>query len=167
MELIVPHLTYSALFVLAIVSAILVVSLSNTVYCALSLVVTMLCLAGIFLLIQAPFVALIQVLVYAGAIMVLFLYVIMLLNPRKMEPVAEIVITRRGIAFLLAAVFFLLTAASVLPVPRAIARGFRFQAVGIKTLATDLLTEYLLPFELTSVLLLVAIVGAVLIAKRN
>lgn len=167
MELAVHHLIYATLCVLAITSAILVVTLSNTVYCALSLVVTMLCLAGIFLLIQAPFVALIQVLVYTGAIMVLFLYVIMLLNPRKMEPVAEIVIARRGVAFLLAAAFFLLAAASVFPVPRAIARGFRFEVVGIKTLAADLLTEYLLPFELTSVLLLVAIVGAVLIARRN
>jgi len=157
-------------FLLAItcVGAVLGMIISrNQAHNALFLVLAFACLGGLFGLLDAPFIAAVQIIIYAGAIMVLFLYVIMLLNPRKMEPVAEIVITRRGIAFLLAAVFFLLTAASVLPVPRAIARGFRFEAVGIKTLATDLLTEYLLPFELTSVLLLVAIVGAVLIAKRN
>lgn len=167
MESLISHVLYAALFAVAVTSAVLVISLRNTIYCALSLVVTMLCLAGIFLLIQAPFVALIQVLVYAGAIMVLFLYVIMLLNPRRMEPITEIVIARRGLAFLLVSVFFLLITAWIFRISPEIAMDFQFETVGIRTLATHLLTDYLLPFELTSVLLLVAIVGAILIAKRN
>lgn len=158
---------YSVFFVTAVFSAILVATLRSAVYCALSLVVTMLSLAGIFLLIKAPFVALIQVLVYAGAIMVLFLYVIMLLNPRVREPVVELVVARRGVGFLLVLMFFLLTAAWLSRVFLQVEEVVSPRAAGVGALAERMLTYYLLPFELLSVLLLVAIVGAVAIAKRG
>jgi len=161
------ELIYSILAVVAVISAAFVAFSRKAVYGALSLVVTMLCLAGIFLVIQSPFVAMIQILVYAGAIMVLFLYVIMLLNPRQTDPPAEAVIARRGTAILLVVFFLALTIGFIWRVYSALPRGFQFKAVAVKAIAKALLTDYLLPFELTSVLLLVAIVGAVLIAKRN
>jgi len=160
-------LIYSILAVVAVISATFVAFSRKAVYCALWLVVTMLCLAGIFLVIQSPFVAMIQILVYAGAIMVLFLYVIMLLNPRQTEPLAEIVIARRGTAILLVLFFLALTVGFMWRAYSVLPKGFQFKAIAVKDIAKALLTDYLLPFELTSVLLLVAIVGAVLIAKRN
>jgi NADH:ubiquinone oxidoreductase subunit 6 (subunit J) len=127
----------------------------------------MLCLAGIYLVIQAPFVALIQVLVYAGAIMVLFLYVIMLLNPRQAEPIVASVIVRRFWARLLFLLLFFLISAWLWLIYSPAKAQTQWESVPVKTIATRLLTDFLLPFELTSVLLLVAIVGAVLIARRN
>lgn len=158
---------YVTLATLAIVSAFIVVFSPRAAYSALALVVTMLCLAGIFLVIQAPFVALIQILVYAGAIMVLFLYVIMLLNPRHSEPLPEFALARRGSAIFLVAVFFLMGAIWMWKTKPALSPTVVFTAPEIKTIALRLMTDYMLPFELTSILLLVAIVGAVLIAKRD
>jgi len=162
------NIIYFALVLGAIISAGGVVFLSNTVYCALSLVVTMLCLAGIYLVIHAPFVALIQVLVYAGAVMVLFLYVIMLLNPRRAEPIVGTVIERRiWVVILFVAIFLPLTVVWLWRLYPMLEKPAYWDVVPVVSVATRLLTDLLLPFELTSVLLLVAIVGAVLIAKRD
>jgi len=158
---------YSFLFALAVMSAGFVAFSRKAIYCALALVVTMLSLAGIFLLIQAPFVALIQVLVYAGAVMVLFLYVIMLINPRVIEQVTVVAITRRGWAAFAGAAFLLLVFGWGLSLWTTMAAAPPPRAVDVKEIATLLLTDYLLLFEVTSVLLLVAIIGAVLIARRH
>jgi len=172
---------YYTLFGVTVLAAFLVVTMPNTLYCAISLIVAMLSLAGIFLLIEAPFVALIQVLVYAGAIMVLFLYIIMLLNLRSGRPLARlfserpdslhIILSRPAVrAFIaapLAMIFFLLSAAWVIPLFKEAGTDFKFQSFSVKALTVRMMTDYLLPFELTSVLLLIAIIGAVLIAKRN
>jgi len=166
------QMIYVILAAIAILSALFVAFSRNPVYCVISLVVTMLSLAGIFLIIQAPFVALIQVLVYAGAIMVLFLYVVMLINPRPTDVPVELYPVQRGgglIGVIALAVFFLLICGSwVWYVYRTIPpMGFEFASFSVSVITTRLMNDYLLPFELTSVLLLVAIVGAVLIAKRN
>jgi len=159
-------LIYFALATVAILSACCVVLSRNTIYCALSLVVTMLALAGIFLLIQSPFVAVIQVLVYAGAVMVLFLYVIMLINPRQPEPIIGNPLVRRWAQILFFTFLLLVCGWLGLLYSAEEVRG-PWELVSVKTIATRLLTDFLLPFELTSVLLLVAILGAVLIARRD
>ena len=161
------YILYAILFTTALLSAFLVVITRNTVYCALALIVTMISLAGIFLLMHAPFVALIQVFVYAGAIMVLFLYVIMLINPRQEYPTEMLVRWRRVIVSLLGAIFILLTSAWLGNTFSRIEIDYTLQAADIKDMVGKMLLYYLLPFELTSVLLLIAIIGAVIIARRD
>jgi len=159
-------LIYFTLATIALLSACYVVLSRHTLYGALSLVVTMLCLAGIYLLMQAPFVALVQVLVYAGAVMVLFLYVIMLLNPRETEPIIENPTARRW-ARVLFSLFLFLTLLWLGLLYSSAEISVVWETVPVKAIAARLLTDFLLPFELTSVLLLVAIIGAVLIARRD
>lgn len=158
---------YSLLFTLSLVGGVIVVFARSAVHSALALIGVMISLAGIFLLIQAPFVALIQVFVYAGAIMVLFLYVVMLLNPRSSTPVPVAVQGRRGIALMLGTMFMLLVTAWSLWANKIADIQFQLSAIGMKQIVAEMLQKYLLPFELTSILLLIAIVGAVTIARRE
>jgi NADH-quinone oxidoreductase subunit J len=170
----IAHLTYGILFVLTLLSALGVVLWRSAVHAAISLVVTMLSLAGLFLLMQAELVAAIQVVVYAGAIVVLFLFVIMMLNLREPEsPVKRLRWVRfaglaLAAALLAQTVVFTVGAlgAETAPEPVAVAanqeREAAFDAIGVK-----MLTQYALPFELTSILLLVAILGAVVVARRS
>ena len=138
----------------------------NPVTSAMFLVLTMVALAGLFVLLQAFFLAAVQVLVYAGAVMVLFLFVIMLLDLKAEERqrirLAALVaglVSAGGLGF----VFFRsLLQATPLPVERSpTLQG------GPVELGNLLFTKYLLPFEIVSVLLLVAMVGAVLLSKKD
>ena len=153
---------------LALVSALaMVLNVRNTVAAAMSLVVTMTALAGVYLLLEAYLVAVIQIMVYAGAIVVLFLFVVMLLNLRSDAfPAARSVLWKlvgvaASLAVLVAFVRFLPgrvpAAAAELPA------GFG----GYRDVGRELFTSYVLPFEITSYLLLAAIVGAVVLAKRR
>jgi len=161
----------SALFFIfagiAIVSALLMILHPRPVYCALFLLLTMFALAGLYVLLSAPFIAAIHVIVYAGAVMVLFLFVLMLLESAGSAG-REI---RKGWQQLLA-----LTAGGVLFVELAffVHRGLNTgatvdaQSIGdTVTIGTALFTRYLFPFEAASVLLLSAIIGAVLLAKSK
>jgi len=162
-------LSYFFLAFVALLGSVAVVLTRDTVHSALSLIGVMLALAGLFLLMRQEFIAMIQVIVYAGAIMVLFVFVIMLLNLREKETPAW---TLRRVRFwggTLALAFFLITgigayqfADLTLPVGAAGA-GKRFTVMEI---AQVMVTDYLLPFELTAVLLLVAMVGALIMARR-
>ncbi|MFI5401043.1 MAG: NADH-quinone oxidoreductase subunit J [SAR324 cluster bacterium] len=161
------------LAVVTVLGALSLVLVPNPVYCALSLVGSFFAMAGIFILLNQEFVAAIEVLIYAGAIMVLFLFVIMLLNLRNEAPfvvrwsfrhVLGVVIVL-GILSQLVAVFSA-PAAKLGPLgdypPERLAKEGAVQVVG------DLLfTRYVLPFEVISVLLMVAVMGAVLLAKRR
>ena len=159
---------------LAVAGSVIVVTNRNPVISALSLVATLFSSAALFLLLWAQFVAVVQVLVYAGAIIVLFLFTLMLLNlhedrlrfdaahpgMRLAGAVAVVLVT--GLASFL---FFRMSVAGP-PLPDSAAAG----AAGFGTVegvAELLFTEFLLPFELTSVLLLSAILGVVVIAKRR
>jgi NADH-quinone oxidoreductase subunit J len=150
----------------AVVMAVLVVSAANPVYSATALIGCLLCVAGIFALNSAHLLALLQVLVYAGAIMVLILFVIMLLNlsPRELGK-GQVSLRRVGGAYLIGAVSTLMIVrfARHLPVPASeLEPGFgTIEAVG-----KLLYTKYLLPFEMVSLLLLAAIVGAVVLTRR-
>ena len=143
---------------------IMVVLHRNPMSSAIYLVVTMLCLAGLYALLAGPFVAVIQVLVYAGAVMVLMLFVIMMLNLR------DETLQREGStpAWLVAGVIGLALVLFVVPpFPRTPVGPPPATFGTIEDVGRKLFTVYMLPFELTSVLLLIAIIGAVILAKRR
>jgi NADH-quinone oxidoreductase subunit J len=156
---------------LLVASALGVVLLRSPIRSALSLVVTLFLLAVMFLLLNAQLVAVLQVIVYAGAIMVLFLFVIMLLNLQE-QPQAMVRLGMRCAAGLIGSLFLLGFVRLLVGRPAAVSGGGMSGAVpdafGSTTeLAERLFTHHLLAFEITSVLLLVAMVGAVVLAKRT
>ena len=174
-----PNLFYQVHFYLfgliAIASAITFVTRKSPVAAALWLVNTMFCLAALYVMLEAHFIGVIQVLVYAGAIMVDFLFVVMLLNlghPSEMADIrgkwGRLAAGLLGLA-LLAQVMAL--AGKRLPEPFTPGGGYDPVAVRelgvVGSVAQPLFNEYLLGFELTSILLLVAIVGAVVIGRRR
>jgi NADH-quinone oxidoreductase subunit J len=159
--------------IVAVVSALLFVTRKSPVAAAMWLVTTMFALAALYIMLDAQFIGAIQVLVYAGAIMVVFLFVIMLLNLGEASDVGDargrgwkLIATAVGIALL--AQIFALTRAHVQPrIPEGyLARQIEFHGV-IAPVAGPLFNEYLLAFEVTSVLLLAAIVGAVVLGRRR
>jgi NADH-quinone oxidoreductase subunit J len=141
----------------------------NPVTSAMFLVLTIVSLAGLFVLLHAYFLAAVQVLVYAGAVMVLFLFVIMLLDlkaeeRRKIRGFAGKLLMVLGplcVVAILALFFQSLSGASLNPTP-----GTKLEGSTI-ALGKLLFTQYLLPFEIVSVLLLVAMVGVVLLSKKD
>ncbi len=160
---------FYAFAVLALVSAIAMVGfVRNLVAGAMSLVVTMISLAGIYVLLEAHLVAAIQIMVYAGAILVLFLFVIMLLNLRHDDfaPArpGQTLLKLVGVAL---ALWIFLALARVLPAaipePGVLPEGFG----GFRDVGVQLFTDYVVPVEAAGLLLLAAIVGAVILAKRR
>ena len=159
------------LAVAAVVSALGLLVSRNAVYAALFLVLNFACVAVFYLLLGAPFIALAQVTVYAGAIMVLFLFVIMLLGSEKL-PKGKVLPWQRPLAIGLAALllaeagfllFQRLRLTASLPNPDALVNTTE----ALRTLAMMLFNQYLLPFEVTSILLLVAMVGAIVLTKKE
>jgi NADH-quinone oxidoreductase subunit J len=151
---------------LAIASALLFVTRRNPVPASLWLVNVMLALAGLYVMLDAPFVGVIQVLVYAGAIMVVFVFVVMLLNLGR----SEITDIRSLGARLGAGMVGLALLANLLVVQRQhIPRVALAPSVDnvVNDVAASLFTDYLVAFELTSLVLLVAVIGAVLLAKKR
>jgi len=166
-------LTLSLFIVLAAVAiasaAGLLVS-RNTVYAALFLVLNFATVAVFYLLLGAPFIALAQVTIYAGAIMVLFLFVIMLLGSEVL-PRRQVLPWQRPLAIALAAVLlaeagFLLFQRLHLTASLANPEAAVNTTESLRTLGMALFSQYLLPFEVTSVLLLVAMVGVIVLTKK-
>lgn len=163
--------TYIFIFLalLAVGAAVGMIVSKNTVNSALFLVLNMVALAGVYLVLEAQFLAVIQILVYAGAIMVLFLFVIMLLNLDAEESLFNKFRIKYFIAFLLGItvlsqiLYSVGNLSDMLPeISPEMAEVGTVEAVG-----NVLFTEYLLPFEMTAVLLTAAVVGALLIAQHN
>jgi NADH-quinone oxidoreductase subunit J len=163
-------LLFLILALVAIASALAMLGSSNAIYSALFLIVNFGTIAVFYLLLGAPFLAMAQVTVYAGAIMVLFLFVIMLLGAEQLrqrqslswqQPLAIVL----GAVLLLETAFIFLTRiqSDLLPSLEQILPDF-----GSPTAIGDLLfNEYLLPFEITSVLLLVAMIGAIVLSRHK
>jgi NADH-quinone oxidoreductase subunit J len=155
---------------LAIASAILMITRTNPVKSVLFLIVNFFCLAVLYLTLQAQFIAIIQILVYAGAIMVLFLFVIMLLNVKDEEKRAEGKSYSKLIALILSAIVLLQIIVTLGVSFQTSSPGMNLRAAEIGTvefIGKSLYTEYLLPFEVTSMLLLAAMVGVIVLAKKK
>lgn len=145
----------------------LVVSLRNPVHAAISMLAAFLGLAVLYLKLAAPFLAAIHVLVYTGAILVLFLFVIMMLNLKPDELGKEYPLKIRAAIALVCGGLFALIALPLLqdkrPLPATAPAGFG----GVEKVGLALFNEYALAFELISVLIMVAVFGGVLLAKRK
>ena len=156
---------------IAVLTALNVILQRNPLYSALSLIGTLASLSAIYLTLHAQFIAAIQIVVYAGAIMVLFIFVIMLLNVPKTQPMIE---KHRMLGYLaipfagglIAEAFYVL---QKLPDKNpAFLTDLSDRSVGSTySIGFDLFTRYLLPFEVTSVLILMAVVGAMVLARRE
>ncbi len=156
--------TFFVVAAIAVASALGLVVRKNPIHAALFLVVNLASVAVLYLTLGAEFLAAAQVIVYAGAIMVLFVFAIMVLIPGKEEKGPD---ERRGwrlaalpLAALLLAQIVVFTAAARAPSTKAVIGS-------VDTIGRVLFTDYLFPFELTSVLLLAAMVGVLLLAKRR
>jgi NADH-quinone oxidoreductase subunit J len=168
------NLTLILFIVLAVVATASAAGLlisRNTVYAALFLVLNFATVAVFYLLLGAPFIALAQVTIYAGAIMVLFLFVIMLLGSEKL-PKGQVLPWQRPMAIVLAAVLlieagFLLFQRVQLTASLSNPEASVNTTEALRTLGMALFNQYLLPFEVTSVLLLVAMVGVIVLTKKE
>ena len=157
--------------------AVLVVSTRNTVHSVLFLVLNFLFVAALYVLLGAQFLAVIQVLVYAGGIVVLYLFVVMLVNLKRPPEAHEDPRRQTRWGFALAAVVLVELAAiaalsyarpaSALPASPAPAAAAVQTAGNVEQVGWMLYTDYLIPFEVASMLLLVAMIGAVVLAKRE
>lgn len=158
---------FSLFAFLALASALVVVVHRNPVYSTMGLVVTLVAVAALFVLLGAPFLAALQVLIYTGAIVVLFLFVIMLLNIQREGSVPGSGLGQRLAAAAGALVFGALL---LLFVWRAYAAQqmppLTEELVSLRSLAQLLFTTYMLPFQLIGLLLLAAVVGATVLARR-
>ena len=159
----------------AIVGALSCITRKNAVMSALSLVMTLFALAGIFVLLDAHFIAVMQIIVYAGAIMVLFLFVIMLLNVGRPDSPGDM----KGMAGKITAALLgaglvveLIALRRLIPgdsfrLPEGVVAHLTAEKGAVAVIAEPLFRTNLIPFEITSLLLLAAVVGAVVLAKRR
>ena len=170
-------LTFWGLSGLAILASALVIGQRNPMYSVLMLIASFGALAGLYIQLDAPFVAVAQIIIYAGAIMVLFLFVVMLLNaPQedaaewdRLHPLRRPGITRVGsllAALLVVQLAWALLSASGLGGAVA-GQGDAGQVSSVRELGRTLFTDYVFAFEATSILILVAMVGAVMLARRE
>ena len=155
----------------SLIGAIAVISFRHPIYSALSLIVTFFAQAGLFVLLGAHFVAAVQVIVYAGAIMVLFLFVIMLLNLGTLSAKGAIGTKLKGVAIILGILF---AAEGIYIAVNALndtAVASAEPAAAVTTTTYDigelLFSKYLLPFEVTSLILLAALIGVIVLVKRE
>jgi NADH-quinone oxidoreductase subunit J len=157
----------------AVAASVLVIAQRNPIYSVLLLIASFGALSGLYILLDAPFVAVIQIIVYAGAIMVLFLFVVMLLNAPQEDTVQDTtrhVLLRPGpmrFGGLLAVGF---GAELLWALTRGTGESGSFAGGSVSSVAAigrALFTDYAFPFEVTSILILVAMLGAVLMARRE
>ncbi|MDX1905514.1 MAG: NADH-quinone oxidoreductase subunit J [Bacteroidia bacterium] len=154
--------------ILGIAGAVALVFNPSPVYAALGLILNLFSIAALYLSLQAEFLAVIQIMVYAGAIMVLFLFVIMLLNlqAEQMETRFDL---RRGLAFIIGLAFlgemFYIFRGFATPGQSSFPAEFSFGRV--ERIGQEMMTHFLFPFEMISVVLLAALIGAVVVARKH
>jgi NADH-quinone oxidoreductase subunit J len=165
-------IVFLVLSLVSISSALGMLFSRNAVYSALFLVLNFITVAVFYLLLGAPFIAMSQVTVYAGAIMVLFLFVIMLLGAESFAPLPSALPWQKPLAFFLAVIlavestyliFARARSSSLVAAPDAAVNTMD----NLRKMAEALFQEFLLPFEVTSILLLVAMVGAIVLTNRE
>ena len=155
--------------IIAVASALNILLQRNPMYSALSLIGTLVCLSALYIMLRAQFIAAIQIVVYAGAIMVLFVFVIMLLNTPREQANVDKQKWLRALAIPFAGLLLAEASYVVWRVPARMMPPLDSSSTGVGTtysVGTRLFTDYLLPFEVTSVLILMAIVGAMVLARR-
>ena len=167
------HFLFGFSAVAAVLCALMVVTRRNPIYSALYLIIFFVMIALDFVLMDATFLAFMQVLVYAGAIMVLYLFVIMLINPREEDLPEEGGAADKGIGFIVSLLFFILLTTAIagsdrlngfgsIPAMATLPEGHG----GVAAFGAELFSENLLVFELTSILITIAVVGAVHLSLR-
>ena len=165
----VPDLiVFFGLALVAVASAVGLLLSKNAIYAALNLILNFVTVSIFYVLLAAPFIALLQITVYAGAIMILFLFVIMLLGAERLST-GSVLPWQRPVAFILGAIL-LLEAAYVIVFRSGTAAQAGAAPVGFgdpATIGNLLFNTYLLPFEIISVLLLAAMVGAIVLTKKR
>ena len=153
---------------LTVISALFVVLNRNPVYSAVMLVFCFFSLAALYVLLEAYFVAVLEIIVYAGAIMVLFLFVIMLINVGNEMKTSKYLQKTKAIPLFLMSLFLLNILLLILWRSEGLHQPSTISTVGnIAAIGQALFTKYVLPFEIASLLLLVALIGTVYLAKRS
>ena len=154
-----------------VLTAILVVTLRNPIYSALSLLILFFHVAGLYVTLHAEFLAAVQIIVYAGAILVLYLFVVMLLNVKREEryhsqfPIAALLGVTILTEVLLLAVRHSLSPEDAAPLQNLPVRDA--VSGNTETIGEALYSTYLFPFEIASLILLVAMIGAIILAKKD
>ena len=169
----VQALTFGLASLIVIMGGIGVVAFRNSVHNALSLVATLFGVAVLFVIQEAYFLAAIQVIVYAGAIVILFLFVIMFLGVDRIEaterdplPAQRVVGVVAGLGILVLSIVILLAGGGEPTGQRSATAPLSDQAPDIDRLGKVLFTDYVFAFEITAILLTIAVVGAVMLARR-
>jgi NADH-quinone oxidoreductase subunit J len=165
-----PFIVFFVCAILAVVGALTLILAREPIHSALALVLVMVSLAVLYLLLGAEFIAAVQIIVYAGAVMVLFVFVIMLLNAGVEErtdysKLAKYAGLPLGIFLLLALAYWMFDSF----IGKQIANGVGGTNASVSTreLSAQLFQKYLFPFEATSILILIAILGALVLAKKD
>jgi len=163
---------FYAFAAVAVVSTLLVIAQPNPIYSVLLLIASFLALAGLYVLLEAPFVAVTQIIVYAGAIMVLFLFVVMLLNVPREEPVnAGMPVVEssgaRALGALLAIAMTVELVWALSTTGRRVSVPAQRAAWSVAEIGRTLFRNYAFAFEATSILILIAMVGAIALAGRH
>lgn len=159
---------FCVLAAITLATAFLTVFSRNPIHSAIYLVICFFSVAGHYLVLNAQFLAIVHIIVYSGAIMILFLFTIMLMNLNKENEVHKPRITRLGAIISFCLVCLILIAIFINSKPIAgdyIATGEDYQSINV--LGKILLNEYMVPFEFASILLLVAMIGTVLLSKKE
>jgi len=162
------QILFCILSVVTLATAFLTIYSKNPIHSAIYLVICFFSIAGHYLLLNAQFLAIVHVIVYSGAIMILFLFTVMLMNLNKENEVHKPRVTRLGAIVMFCLMCLVLIAIFINSKPivgEYVTTGEDYQS--IKVLGKVLLNEYMVPFEFASVLLLVAMIGSVLLSKKE
>lgn len=152
---------------ITVLATLLMILQKNPIACAVSLVLSFFGLAALYVTLDAHFVATLQILVYAGAIMVLFIFVIMLLNLKKEEMGNDNLSITKIVVLLMGFGFFTLLALQFLKLPQTLKFAETSDSFGTAAEVGSLLfTDYIIPFEVIGLLLLVGVIGAILLAQK-
>jgi NADH-quinone oxidoreductase subunit J len=160
------HFLFFLLAIICIASVLGMIISKDQAYNALFLIVAFVCMGGLFALLEAPFIAAVQIIIYAGAIMILFIFVVMMINLRK-DVSSE---KKKWTLYFAVVIALVLTVELVLTVKGTLepVSSSALEKLGSPTeLGRLLFTEYLYPFEITSILIIAAMVGAIVLVKKR